>query len=49
VPYCDVVVTERQWARHINSSGLAKRYGTTVLHDLAELTNVLVTATVATS
>lgn len=46
VPYCDVVVTERQWARHINQLGLAQRYGTTVLHDLTELTDVLIAASV---
>lgn len=41
VPYCDVVVTERQWARHINQLGLAQQHGTTVLHDLTDLTEVL--------
>ena len=46
VPYCDIVVTERQWARHINQLGLAERYGTTVLHDLAELTEVIIAATI---
>jgi hypothetical protein len=39
-----VVVTERQWAGHINRLGLAEQYGSTVLHDLTELTEVLVTA-----
>lgn len=46
VPYCDIVVTERQWARHINQLGLAERYGTTVLHDLTELTEVIIAATI---
>ncbi|WP_433524030.1 hypothetical protein ACQPZ2_01985 [Nocardia pseudovaccinii] len=49
VPYCDVVVTERQWSRHINHLGLAEQYGTTVLHDLTELTEVLVTASTTAS
>jgi hypothetical protein len=49
VPYCDVVVTERQWATHINDLGLADQYGTTVLHDLSELTEVLISTTVAAS
>lgn len=44
VPYCDVVVTERQWARHINQLGLADQHDTTVLHDLTDLTEVLVAA-----
>ncbi|WAC55946.1 hypothetical protein [Gordonia sp. SL306] len=44
VPYCDVVVTERQWAMHINQLGLAQQHGTTVLHDLTDLAEVLVTA-----
>lgn len=41
VPYCDIVVTERQWAAHINKEGLAEKYGTTVLHDLTKLTDHL--------
>lgn len=46
VPYCDVVVTERQWAHHLNDSGLAAQFGTTVLHRLADLTGVLISADV---
>lgn len=49
VPYCDVVVTERQWATHLNDLGLAEQYGTTVLHDLSGLTEVLIGATVVAS
>ncbi|ABW12186.1 hypothetical protein Franean1_2763 [Parafrankia sp. EAN1pec] len=49
VPYCDVVVTERQWARHINSSGLSDRYSTTVLHDLSRIPEALINATIAQS
>lgn len=44
VPYCDVVVTERQWARHINQLGLAERFGTVVLHDLTSLPQLLARA-----
>lgn len=46
VPYCDVVVTERQWTRHLKEIGIADQYGTTVLHDLSDLTEVLIDATV---
>lgn len=49
VPYCDIVVTERQWARHINDLGFAQQYGTVVLHDLTDLTEALVSASVAES
>lgn len=49
VPYCDVVVTERQWAKHIDDLGLAEQYGTALLHDLSGLTEVLIAATVAAS
>ncbi|MDV7991584.1 hypothetical protein [Rhodococcus sp. IEGM 1374] len=45
VPYCDIVVTEKQWANHLNQLGIAERYGTVVLHDLADLTDAIVTAT----
>jgi hypothetical protein len=49
VPYCDVVVTERQWAHHLIQSGLATTYGATVIHDLTELTAILVSATASAS
>ncbi len=49
VPYCDVVVTERQWATHLTDLGLAEQYGPTVLHDLSGLTEVLIGATVVAS
>jgi len=42
VVYCDVVVTERQWARHLNHEGLAKLHGSTVLYDLRQLPELLV-------
>lgn len=37
VPYCDVVVTERFWARAAEETGLAKKYGTAVYTDLSEV------------
>ncbi|MDJ0396731.1 hypothetical protein QMK17_25930 [Rhodococcus sp. G-MC3] len=45
VPYCDVVVTEKQWAKHLNDLGIAKRYNTVVLYDLADVPEAIVTAT----
>lgn len=37
VPHCDVVVTERRWAHAVIASGLARRYGTTMVSTLAGL------------
>jgi hypothetical protein len=42
VVYCDVVITERQWARHLNQEGLAELHSTTVLSDLRQLPELLV-------
>lgn len=42
VVYCDVVVTERQWAHHLNHEGLAQLHGSTVLYDLRQLPELLV-------
>jgi hypothetical protein len=42
VVYCDVVVTERQWADLIARGGLDEKYETVVLCDLRELTLHLV-------
>ena len=44
VPYCDVVVTERQWSTHVNKLGLSQEYDTIVLHDLTDLTGVIAEA-----
>ena len=41
VPYCDAVVVERFWARAIQETGLAKKYGTAVCADLTELPAIL--------
>lgn len=44
VPYCDVVVTERQWVHHFQRAGLHERFGTVLISDLRELPSVLVAA-----
>jgi hypothetical protein len=41
VPYCDVVATERYACDVMSRSGLAARYGTTVVRRLSELETVL--------
>lgn len=41
VPYCDVVVTERQWAHVFKSTRLDSRFGTTVLSRIQDLEQVL--------
>jgi hypothetical protein len=47
VAYCDVVVTERKWTHILNQSGVADRFHTTVTSKLDDLTELLVTASVA--
>ena len=42
VPYCDVVVTERQWVHHFKQAGFHERFDTVLLSDLRELPSVLV-------
>jgi hypothetical protein len=37
IPYCSTVVVERFWARAIQETGLAKKYGVAVCADLSEL------------
>jgi hypothetical protein len=44
VAYCDVVITEHKWAAMLNRSGVAERFGTTVLSDLSDLSRRLVSA-----
>jgi len=39
--HCDVVVTERQWRHRLAVGGLARKYGTTVLSDIADLPDLL--------
>ena len=47
IAYCDIVVTERKWTHMLNQSGVARRSGTTVISDLADLTELLVAASAA--
>jgi hypothetical protein len=42
VPYCDVVVTERQWVHLIREARLDRRFGTVVLSDVRRLPEALV-------
>ncbi len=42
VVHCDVVVTEKQWVHELRRSELLEEHGTTALHDVAELPQVLV-------
>jgi hypothetical protein len=38
VPYCDIVVTDREAASHLHRTGVADRFGTTALSTLSDLT-----------
>ncbi len=42
--YCDVVVTEKQWAHHMRQGKVDLRYGPTIISDVADLVDVLVGA-----
>jgi hypothetical protein len=44
--YCDVVVTEKQWAHRMRHGKVDQRYDTILLSDVADLTGVLVNASV---
>jgi hypothetical protein len=44
VAYCDIVVTERKWTHMLNHSDVPERLGTTVISDLNDLTELLVSA-----
>jgi hypothetical protein len=46
VAYCDIVVTERKWTHMLNQSDVPKRFGTTVVSDLNDLIEMLVSASV---
>lgn len=41
IPYCDVVVTERQWAQILNEKGLDKLYNTRIIYKLDDLNSIL--------
>lgn len=42
--YCDVVVTEKQWAHRLRHGKVDERYSTVLLNDVADLVEVLVNA-----
>ena len=42
--YCDVVVTEKQWAHRMRQGKVVRRYNTILLENVADLVDVLVTA-----
>ncbi len=44
VVYCDVVVTEKQWANRLRQGKVDQRYSTVLLNDVADLVGVLVSA-----
>ncbi|MFP4512468.1 MAG: hypothetical protein ACLFRV_05935 [Acidimicrobiales bacterium] len=44
--YCDVVVTEKQWVHHLRHGRVDERYGTSLLSDVADLTSILIDASV---
>lgn len=45
--YCDVVVTEKQWTHRMRQGKVDHRYNTLLLNDVADLTDVLVNASVS--
>jgi len=45
--YCDVVVTEKQWAHRFTQAKIEARYGTTILRSVADLTAVFQRAATA--
>ena len=42
--YCDVVVTEKQWAHRMRQGKVDQRYGTVLLNDVAALTGIVIGA-----
>jgi hypothetical protein len=40
VPYCDVVVTEREWARILNQNRIGELYNTKITHKLEDLLTI---------
>jgi hypothetical protein len=41
IPYCDVVVTEKQWVDLAKRKGVDRKYNTVLLSDLAELVSYI--------
>ena len=37
VPYCDIVVTEREWANILNEKGIGKLYNTKIIYNIEEI------------
>ena len=44
VGYCNIVVTEKKWTDLLNRKDFVKRFGTTVIDDLAKLKDLLIAA-----
>ncbi|WP_167045026.1 hypothetical protein [Salinibacterium sp. ZJ454] len=42
--YCDIIVTEKQWVHRLRQGKVDERYGTTLLHDTADLVDILANA-----
>ncbi|GGB23232.1 hypothetical protein GCM10011492_11360 [Flexivirga endophytica] len=42
--FCDIVVTEKQWAHRLRQGKVGERYGTVLINDVADLTDILVNA-----
>lgn len=45
--YCDVVVTEKQWVHQMRQGKVDRRYNTVLLNDVADLTHLLVNASLS--
>lgn len=41
VPYCDVVVTEREWAKILNKNKIGELYNTKILHKIEDLSEFI--------
>lgn len=44
--YCDVVVTEKQWAHHMRQGKIPERYSTVVLSNVGDLVHTIINASV---
>lgn len=41
VPYCDVVVTEREWSNILNQKGIGELYNTKIIHNIEDLSEFI--------
>lgn len=41
VPYCDVVVTEREWSNILNQKGIGELYNTKIIHRIEDLSEFI--------